>query len=66
MPICLFDVSKDKELKEAFPWKISQPLLKENHRQKGIKYILLDYQLQFMKAYQFLRKNEEGLNHKIH
>ena len=41
-PICLFDVSKDEELKEAFSWKNTQPLLKEIHQQKGIINSFLD------------------------
>ena len=61
-PICMFDVSEDEELKEAFNWKNTQPLLKEVHAQKGTKFNFLDYQLQFIKAYQFLKINEEGLN----
>ena len=61
-PICLFDVFEDEESKEAFSWKNTQPLLKEIHKQTGIKYKFLDYQLQFIKAYQFLKLNEEGLN----
>ena len=56
-PICLFDVSKDEKLKEAFSWKYTQPLLKQDDRQKGIKFNVLDYQLQFIKAYQFLNLN---------
>ena len=56
-PICMFDVTKDEQLKEAFSWKNTQPLLKEGHRQKGIKFNFLDYQLQFIKAYQFLKIN---------
>ena len=61
--ICLFDVSKDEELKEAFSWKNTQPLLKKDHQQKGIKFIFLDYQLQFIMAYQFIKLNgQEGLN----
>ena len=56
---CLFDVSKDKELGEAFKWKNILPLKKEVHQQKGIKYRSLDYQLQFNKAYQFLRLNDQ-------
>ena len=60
-PICLFDVSKDDELKEAFSWKNTQPILKEIHKQKGINYNFLEYQLQFIKAYQFLKLNGEGL-----
>ena len=35
-PICLFDVFKDEELKEAFSWKNTQPLLKEIHTQKRL------------------------------
>ena len=59
--ICLFDVSKDEELREAFNWKNTQPLLKEVHQQKGIKFNFLDYQFQFIKVYQFLKLNgEEG------
>ena len=58
-PICLFDVSKDDELGEAFNWKNTQPLLKNDHHQTGIKYNFLDYQLQFNKTYQFLRLNDQ-------
>ena len=61
-PICLFDVSKDEELREAFNWKNTQPLLREVHQQKGAKFNFLDYQLQFIKAYQFIRLNEERYN----
>ena len=55
---CLFDVSKDDELRAAFNWKNTQPLLKEVHQRKGIKFNFLDYQLQFIKAYQFLKLND--------
>ena len=62
-PICLFDVSNKEKLKEAFSWKITQRLLKVIHKQKGIKYNFLDYQLQFIKAYQSIKlKDQEGLN----
>ena len=61
-PIGLFDVSKDEELREAFYWKNTQPLLKHDHQQKVIKFNFLDYQLQFLNAYQFLKIDEEGLN----
>ena len=37
----LFNVSKDEELREAFNWKNTQPLLKEVHQQKGLTLILL-------------------------
>ena len=65
-PICMFDVTKDNELREAFNWKNTQPLLKHDHNQKDIKFNFLDYQLHFVKAYQFLKINEEGLNENIH
>ena len=54
-PFCMFDVSKDEELEKAFSCKNSQPLSKETHEQKGIKFNFLDYQLQFIEAYQFLK-----------
>ena len=60
--ICLFDVSKDDELKEAFNWGNTQPLLKQEDLQKGIKFIFLDYQFQFIKAYQLIKLNEERFN----
>ena len=65
-PICLFDVSKDEELKEALNWKNTQPLLKHDHHQKGIKFNFLGYQLQFIKAYQIIKVNEEGNNEDSH
>ena len=61
--ICLFDISNDEQLKEAFNWRNTQPLLKKDHQQKGIKFNVLDYQNQFIKAYQFLELNaQEKLN----
>ena len=61
-PICLFNVSDDEELKLAFNWKNTQPLLRQLHSQKGVKFNFLDYQHQFIKAYQFIKLNEEGVN----
>ena len=59
---CLFDVSKDQELGEAFNWKYTQPLIKSDYHHNGIKFLnFIDYQLQFIKAYQFLKLNgQEG------
>ena len=65
-PICKFDVTKDDELREAFNWKNTQPLLKHDQQQKGIKFNFLDYQFQFIKAYQFIKLNEERFNEKIY
>ena len=65
-PICLFDVTKDEELKQAFNWKNTQPLLKEVLSQKGIKFNFLGYQLQFIKAYQFIKLNEERFIEDLH
>ena len=62
-PICMFDVSNDEELKKAFSWKNTQPLLKQDNRQKGRKFNFLDCQLQFIKAYQFIKLR---FNEKIH
>ena len=58
-PICMFDVTKDDELGNAFNWKNTQFLLKHDHQQKVVKFNFLDYQLQFIKAYQFLRLNDQ-------
>ena len=58
-PICMFDVTKDEQLKDAFSWKNTQPLLKQDHQKKGTKFNFLNYQLQFIKAYQFIKLNEE-------
>ena len=41
--ICLFDVSEDEELREAFSWKNTQPLLKHDHQKKGTKFKFLDW-----------------------
>ena len=61
--ICMFDVSDDEQLKEAFNWKNTQALLKHDHQQKGIKFNFLDYQFQFIKVYQLIKlKGQEGLN----
>ena len=59
------DVSKDEELKEAFSWKNTRPLLKQDHRQKGTKFNFLDYQLQFIKAYKLIKRKEEGFNENV-
>ena len=62
-PICSFDVSKEEQLGEAFNWKNTQPLLKHDHEKKVTKYNFPDYQLQFIKAYQFIKLNgQEELN----
>ena len=66
-PICMFDVSKFEKLRESFSWNNTQPLLKHDRQQKGIKYNFLDYQLQFIQAYRFLKLNEEDrLSGNIH
>ena len=65
-PICMFDVTIDEEMKEAFNWRNTQPLLKQDLVQKGIKFKFLEYQLQFIKAYQFIQLNEERFNQNIH
>ena len=61
-PISSFHISDDEQLKEAFNWRNTQPLLKEIHQKKGTKYKFLDYRLQFIKSYQFLNLNGKGSN----
>ena len=58
--ICFFDLSKDEESREFFNWKNTEPLLKFDHQKKGTNVNFIDYQLQFIKAYQFSKLNEEG------
>ena len=41
--ICLFDIFINEGLKEAFNWKNTPPLLKQDHQQKSIKNNFLDY-----------------------
>ena len=65
-PICTFDLSDDEQLKEAFNWRNTQPLLKKDHLHKVTKFNFLDYQLQFIKAYRFIKLNQEGLNEDLH
>ena len=65
-PICMFDASDDEQLKESFNWKNTQPLLKQDHRQKGIKFNFLDYQNQFIKAYRFIELSQEKFKENIH
>ena len=52
-PICMFDVFKDEELRDAFSWKDTQPLFKQDHQKKGIKVNFLDYQLNLLKLINF-------------
>ena len=48
-PVFMSNVSDDEELKFAFNWKNTQPLLKEVHSQKCVKFNFLDHQLHFNK-----------------
>ena len=61
-PICMFDLSDNEQLKGAFNWRNTQPLIKENLKQKGIKYNFLEYRLKFLRYYQFLKLNEQRPN----
>ena len=65
-PICIFNVSTNDELKEAFNWINTHPLLKNDHQLTGTKFKFLDYQLQIIKAYQFSKLNEEGISKNLH
>ena len=64
-PIFMFDISEDEDKKEAFSWKKTQSLLEQDHHYKGTKFIFLDYQLQFIKAYQFIKSNDQARFTKI-
>ena len=47
--------TKDQELREAFIRKDTEPLLKQDHQQKRTENKFSDYQLQFCRAYQFIK-----------
>ena len=65
--ICSYDLFKIEGLKEAFCRKNTQPHLIQDHQHKGTKPNFLDYQPQFIKAYQILKLNDqEGLNEDFH
>ena len=38
-PICMFDLSKDEELREAFNWRNTQPLLKFIRKRRVLSII---------------------------
>ena len=61
-PIPFYDISIDEQLKVAFCWKNTRPLLNKVYSQKVRKYNFLDYQLQFITSYQFIKFNDEGIN----
>ena len=65
-PLLFFNVSNENDLNEVFCWNITQPLLREDHQQKRIKYNFLNHQLRFIKAFPFLKLNEEGPNQDPH
>ena len=58
-PSSSFDVSTDKQFRKAFNWTKTQPLLKQVHQHKGNKFDFFTSKLQFVKADQFLKLNEE-------
>ena len=65
-PISLFNILLDEELKKAFNWINTQPLLKDDNRKKGVKFNNDDYQLQFKKAEEFIKLNEERYHQDFH
>ena len=65
-PICMFNVSDGNEIKLAFNRKKTKPLLKYDHHQNGIEKKFLDYELQFIKAYHFIKLTEEGFSEEFH
>ena len=54
-PISSFDISNDNELLEAFNWRNTQPLLKQDNRRKSNKFNEKDYNNQFIKARQLIK-----------
>ena len=65
-PNSSLDKSNTAELKKVLSWKSTLSLSKHVYQQNGTNSIFLDYQLQFIKSYQFLRLNDEGLEENLH
>ena len=65
-PTSSFDVYNNGGTKEAFCWKNIQRSVNQDNNQKGTKFNFVDYRLQFIQAYQFIRLNEARLNEDIH
>ena len=36
-PVCMFDLTTEEEFWDVFSWKITQPLLQNDHQQKRTK-----------------------------
>lgn len=53
-----FDLTNEEQLREASTWKNIQPLFKRDNLTKGAKFNEMDYQLQFIKAHEFLSQNK--------
>ena len=54
-------------MKRSILLENTQPLLKHDHDFKGTKFKFLDYQLQFIRPYLFIKLNNyEGPNQNIH
>ena len=65
-PIRMFDTSNNGGLNEAFCWKNTQPPFEKDHQYKGRNFDFHDYQLQFIRAYQFIKLTEEENNEDLH
>ena len=65
-PNSSFDVTKDKQFRKAFNWTKTQPLLKQVHQHKGTKFDFFTFELQIVKADQFLKLNEEEKFQRLH
>ena len=61
-PISSCDVTNDERIHKNFNWIFIQPLMKEVQQRISIKFDILGYRSVFIKPYQFLKLNEEGLN----
>ena len=58
-PISSFDVSTDDIIEKSFQLDKYATFIKKVHLYQGITFDFLDYRLQFMKIYQFLKLNDQ-------
>ena len=62
IPIASFNLLDENDVKKCFDWINLRPMYSTKNKLKNVKIDYLLYLLQEVKAYQFMKINEEGLN----
>ena len=66
LPIASFNLLDENDMKKCFNWVNLRPMFVKDNVIKGDKIDMRLYLLQEVKAYQFLKLNEEELNEDSH